>query len=84
MEMKKSTVWERNEGHQGLYDSRENNETHDCIGAGVCRPFVECIDTVITRNVLLDELIVNRLGVYPVAEPRGGNRLESNVFGCPY
>ena len=65
-------------------DGSEDSGTYDRIGTGVCCPFVECVNTVVSWNVLLDELLVNRLGVHPLAEPSGGNRMERDVFGYPY
>jgi hypothetical protein len=65
-----------------LDDSRENNETYDRIGASVRRLFVECVEAAVTRNVLLDQVLINRLGMYLLAEPCGGDRMESDAFGC--
>ena len=64
--------------------SEDSGGTYDRIGTGVRCPFVERVDTVGSWNVLLDELLVNLLGVHPLAEPSGGNRMERDIFGCPY
>jgi hypothetical protein len=65
-------------------DGSESSGTYDRIGTGVCCPFVERVNTVVSWNVLLDELLVNRLGMHPLAKPSGGNRMERDVFGRPY
>ena len=61
-------------------DAGTREDTYDRIGAGIRRPFVERVDTIVSRNVLLDELFANRLRVHPLAEPCGGNRMECDIF----
>lgn len=57
-----------------------DSRTYDRIGAGIRRPFVECVDAVVSRGVLFDEQLTDRLRVHPLAEPCGGNRMERDVF----
>ena len=59
-----------------------DGRTYDCIGACIRCPFVERVDAVVSRSVLFDEQLANRLRVHPLAEPCGGNRMERDVFGC--
>jgi hypothetical protein len=76
--VRKSTTRERNEGRKALYDSRESNGTlqlHEV--ERVRRPFVECVEVMITRNVLFDELLINRLCVHPLVERRGTDEIYS-------
>jgi hypothetical protein len=65
-------------------DGGEDDGAYDRIRAGIRGPFVECLDPIVSRNVLLDELLANRLRVHPLAEPGGGDGMERDVFGCPY
>ena len=55
---------------------------YDCIGTGVCGPFVERIHAVFSRSVLIDEVLINRLRVHPFAEPCGGECMERDIYGC--
>ena len=54
--------------------------THDRIGAGIGCPFVECVDAVVSRNILLDEQVIYRLRMHPLAKPCGSNRMERDIF----
>jgi hypothetical protein len=58
----------------------EYSTTYDRIGASICCPFVECVDVVVSRNVLLDKLVINRLRMHPLAKPCCSNRMERDVF----
>jgi hypothetical protein len=58
----------------------EYSRTYDRIGASIGCPFVECVDAVVSRNVLLDEQVINRLRMHPLAKPCGSNRMERDVF----
>jgi len=55
-------------------------ESRDRIGARVCDPIFERLDAVFSRNVLVDELLANRLRVHPLVEPRRGDRMEHNIY----
>ena len=54
--------------------------TYDRIGASIGCPFVECVDALGSRNVLVDEQVINRLRMHPLAKPCGSNRMERDVF----
>ena len=56
------------------------DKTYDRIGAGICCPFIECVDAVVSRGVLLDEQLTDRLRMHPLAEPCGGNCMERDVY----
>jgi hypothetical protein len=58
----------------------KDSGTYDRIGASIGCPFIERVDVVVSRNVLLDELVINRLRMHPLAKPCGGNRMERDVF----
>ena len=57
-----------------------DSRTYDRIGASIGCPFVECVDAVVSRNVLLDQQVIDRLRMHPLAKPCGGNRMERDVF----
>ena len=56
------------------------SRTYDRVGATIGCPFIECVDALGSRNVLLDEQVINRLRMHPLAKPCGSNRMEGDVF----
>ena len=57
-----------------------NSTTYDRIGSGIRCPLFERVDAVLSRSVLFDEKLTNRLRMHPLAEPCGGDRMERDVF----
>ena len=54
---------------------------HDGVGPGVSSPLVERVHAVHSWGVFLDEELADRLCVHPLAEPGGGDGVESDVCG---
>ncbi len=55
--------------------------THDGIGTGVGGPLIECVHAALSWGIFLDEELADRFCVHPLAEPGGGDGVESDVCG---